>query len=66
MSTSSQFLTEEKRRQAIGVEGPPTTIDVEQGAIIKFAQAIGDDNPLFSDEVAARKSRFVPGTGLPG
>ncbi len=58
MSTSSQFLTEEKRRQAIGVEGPHTTIDVEKGAIIKFARAIGDDNPMFNDEAAARKSRL--------
>ena len=57
MSTLSSFLTEEMRQQAIGLESPPVTIEVEKGAIIKFAQAIGDDNPLWNDEVAARKSR---------
>ena len=46
------------RQQAIGLEGPPVTTEVEKGAIIKFAQAIGDDNPVFNDEAAARESRY--------
>ena len=58
MSTEPSFLTEEMRQQAIGRESEPGTIDVEKGAIVKFAEAIGDDNPLYSDEVAARASRF--------
>ncbi len=58
MSTPTSFLTEEMRRQAIGQESPPTTIEVEKGAIIRFAEAIEDDNPFFSDEAAARKSRY--------
>ena len=58
MSTPKPVLTEEMRKQAIGLEGPPVTTEVEKGAIIKFAQAIGDENPFFNDEVAARKSRF--------
>ena len=62
MSTSPSslpgFLTEEMRQQAIGQESAPQTMEVEKGAIIKFAQAIGDDNPLYNDEVAARESRF--------
>lgn len=57
MSTPSSFLTEEQRQQAIGREGPPVTMEVEKGAIIKFAEAIGDDNPLFNDEAAARQTR---------
>jgi acyl dehydratase len=32
-------------------------MEVEKGAIIKFAEAIGDDNPLFNDEAAARQTR---------
>jgi acyl dehydratase len=43
---------------ATGVESEPVTHEVEKGAIIKFAQAIGDPNPLFNDEEAARKSRY--------
>lgn len=58
MSTSAPLFTEEMRQQAIGLEGPPVTLEVEKGAIIKFARAIGDDNPLFNDEVEARKSRY--------
>ena len=58
MSTAPSFLTEEMRQQSIGVESAPQTMEVEKGAIIKFAQAIGDDNPLYNDEQAARESRF--------
>ncbi len=58
MSTPPSFLTEEMRQQAIGLEGPPVTTEIEKGAIIKFAQAIEDDNPIFNDEEAARKSQY--------
>ncbi len=58
MSTPTSFLTEEQRRQAIGKESTPVTMVVEKGAIIKFAEAIGDDNPLWNDEAAARRSRY--------
>ena len=58
MTAPASFLTEEMRQQAIGLEGPPATTEVEKGAIIKFAQAIGDDNPVFNDEEAARESRY--------
>ena len=55
MSTSTPLLTEEMRQQAIGRETSPVTAEIEKGAIIKFAQAIGDDNPFFNDEEAAAK-----------
>ncbi len=45
-------------RGAIGVESVPVTQEIEKGAIIRFAQAIGDPNPLFTDEAAARRSRY--------
>ncbi|MDP6799398.1 MAG: MaoC family dehydratase N-terminal domain-containing protein [SAR202 cluster bacterium] len=48
----------DEMRAAINVESEPYTNAVEQGAIEKFARAIGDTNPLFSDEAAARKSRY--------
>ena len=57
-TTPETFLSEEMRRQAIGLEGAPTFTAVEKGAIIKFAEAIGDDNPVFNDEAAARESRY--------
>ena len=58
MTTTPSFLTEEMRQRAIGLEGQPATTDVEKGAIIKFAEAIGDENPVFNDEAAARESRY--------
>ena len=69
MSTPTPLLTEEMRQQAIGRESEPVTTDAEKGAIIRFAQAIGDVNPLFSDEAAARHGRYggliAPPTFLP-
>ena len=58
MTTPASFLTEEMRNQAIGQKSEPRSIDIEKGAIIKFAQAIEDDNPLYNDEMAARDSRY--------
>ena len=58
MTTPPPFLTEEMREQAIGTESEPLTMEVEKGAIIKFAQAIGDENPLWNDQAAARKTRY--------
>ena len=58
MSTSTPILTEEMRQQAIGRETAPVTAEIEKGAIVKFAQAIGDDNPFFNDEGAAAKGPY--------
>ena len=58
MSIPTPIVTEEQRLQAIGREGPPMTMEVERGAIIKFAEAIGDENPLWNDEAVARRSRY--------
>ena len=65
MSTPTSFLTEQQRRQAIGTESAPVTMEVEKGAIIKFAEAIGDDNPLWNDEAVARRSRYGSLTAPP-
>lgn len=45
-------------RAAIGSASDPVTWEVEEGEIIRFAEAIGDPNPIYSDEAAARKSRY--------
>lgn len=58
MATPSPVITEELRRQAIGRQGKPTTLEVEKGAILRFAQAVGDPNPWWNDEAAARKGRY--------
>ena len=44
--------------EAIGVESDPITYEIEKGHIARFAESIGDENPLFSDEIKARNSRY--------
>ena len=55
---SQEAIITSQMRDAIGVASDPLTHDVEKGAIIKFAQAIGDPNPLFNDEQASRQTRY--------
>jgi acyl dehydratase len=45
-------------RSAIGRTTSVSTMEVEKGHIRKFAQAIGDDSPLYHDEEYAKKSRY--------
>lgn len=42
-------------KSKIGYQSPPFIMEVEKGAIRKFADAIGDPNPLYRDE---EKSHF--------
>ena len=58
MTTPPSFLTAEMREQAIHTESEPLTVEVEKGAIIKFAQAIGDENLLWNNDAAARGTRY--------
>lgn len=54
--TEESAITEELK-SLLGVEAEPEVWEVEKGHIIKFAQAIGDPNPLWNDERYAGKSR---------
>ncbi len=54
---ANKIVTEEIRK-LIGTESEPRTVEVERGAIRRFAEAIGDANPLFNDEKSARGTRF--------
>ena len=58
MASEGSFLTEEMRQEAIGVSSEPTVLEVEKGAIRRFAEAIGDPNPLWNDEADAGRSRY--------
>ena len=48
----------EEARQCIGRVDPPQVMEVERGSIRRYAEAVGDDNPLYRDEEHARKSRY--------
>ena len=41
-------------RSLIGRESEPVVHEVEKGAIRRFAEALGDPNPVYVDEAAAR------------
>ncbi len=58
MSNSSHTVITPAMRSHVGVESRPVAYNIEKGAVAKFARAIGDSNPLYTDEVAARSSRF--------
>ncbi|MCH7706185.1 MAG: MaoC family dehydratase N-terminal domain-containing protein [Chloroflexi bacterium] len=57
MTTEESLITDDLRN-AVGVESEAATYEVEKGAIIRFAEAIGDSSPLFQEEVEARRSRY--------
>ena len=48
----------ESLRNAIGVGSDPITYEIEKGHIARFAEAIGDENPIYSDEIKARNSKY--------
>lgn len=45
-------------KKSIGRASPPTLNEVEKGAIRRFAEAIGDFNPVYYDEEYARSSGY--------
>ena len=45
-------------RSMLGVASAPISYDVEKGAIRKFVDAIGDADPIYHDEQAARAAGF--------
>ena len=54
---ANKYVTEEVKKQ-IGMESESRTAEIERGAIRRFAEAVGDPNPIFNDEAAARHSPF--------
>ncbi len=46
-------------KSLIGREGEPVVHEVEKGMVRRFAEALGDPNPLYADEGAARAAGFA-------
>jgi len=57
LSNSKSVITQ-SMRDAIGVESDPVINEIEKGAIVKFAQAIGDTNPIYNNEEIARNTKY--------
>lgn len=46
-------------RALIGLTTEPVVMEVERGAIKRFCEAVGDSNPLFTDEEYAKNSPYI-------
>lgn len=42
----------------VGKEYPPFTVEVEKGRLRLFAKAIGESNPVYTDEAAAKAAGY--------
>jgi acyl dehydratase len=51
-------LTDALKQAILARQTEPVTLAVERGAIRRFAEAIGDPNPLWTDEAQARRTRY--------
>ncbi len=51
-------LITDELKKLIGVPWEPQIFKVEEGAIRRYAKAIGDPNPLYNDIEYARKSKY--------
>jgi acyl dehydratase len=56
----------EEAKTLIGKVDPPYVREVEKGAIRRYADAVGNDNPLYHDEDYARKTRYGGTISPPG
>lgn len=55
---SHKSVITQEMLKTIGTESDPVVHKIEKSSIIRFARAIGDPNPLFSDEYTAQKTRY--------
>ncbi|MFM1652607.1 MaoC family dehydratase N-terminal domain-containing protein [Brevibacillus sp. B_LB10_24] len=51
-------MSAELFQRFVGMESKPVKNEVEKGAIRKFADAIGDPNPIYRDEEYAKTTRY--------
>ena len=63
--TKDSVITEEMR-QMIGVESEPSVFEIEKEPIRRWAEAIGDPNPLYHDEEYAKKCGYDSVIAPPG
>lgn len=59
-------MVPDELKQYIGKIDPPHVREVERGAIRRYAEAVGNDNPLYFDEEYASESRYGTIIAPPG
>jgi acyl dehydratase len=65
MTTAQSVITDEMRA-AVGVDGPPSTLEVEKTNCRMFARAVGHTDPIFYDEAAAKARGYRSIVAPPG
>jgi len=60
------FVVSDSLKQLIGQKEPPVVFKVEEGAIQRYAQAVGDSNPLHTDVEYGAQSRWGRVMAPPG
>ncbi len=63
--TGDSIITDEMKAQ-IGVESGPSTYEIERSSIRRWAEAIGDTNPLYHDEEYAKSKGYRSIIAPPG
>ncbi len=48
----------EEMKQCIGMIDPPAVYEVEKGSVRRYAEAVGDENPLYRDQEYAAGTRY--------
>jgi hypothetical protein len=65
MTTADSVISDEMRA-AIGVEGPPTVMEVERTNCRMFARSVGHTDAIFYDEAAAKARGYRGVVAPPG
>lgn len=63
---AKQSVITDEMRAAIGVEGPPMTLEVEKTNCRMFARSVGHTDPIFYDEAAAKARGYRGIVAPPG
>ena len=66
MTQAQPSIITDEMRAAVGVEGPPTTLEVEKTNCRMFARAVGHTDPIFFDEAAAKTRGYRGIVAPPG
>ncbi len=66
MTQAADSVISDEMRTAIGVEGPPMTLEVEKTNCRMFARSVGHTDPIFFDEAAAKARGFRGIVAAPG
>ena len=66
MTQANPSVITDEMRAAIGVEGPPTTLEVEKTNCRMFARSVGHTDPIFYDEEAAKARGYRSIVAPPG